>query len=104
MPNKDSVTYLQGFNAGITSSRGAVLELEKQIVGLKRLVNCKHMRVSSIRLSDGYSCACLTCGETWVKKDKPLTEEEMASKLIFDNWEGHNKWRESKGLKPINAE
>lgn len=72
--SKDSLTYLQGYNAGRTSIKEEVIEREKQIRELKRLVNCKHMRVGSIRILDGYACKCLTCGHEWKEKDKPLSE------------------------------
>ena len=85
--NKDSVTYLQGFNTGVSTSKDRVIELDEQIRELKRLVNCKHMRVGSIRLLDGYSCKCLTCGYEWEEKDKPLSEFEkfMKAGMLREN-------------------
>ena len=74
------VTYLQGYNAGRTSIKEEVIGREKQIKELKRLVNCKHMRVGSIRLLNGYSCKCLICGHEWKEKDKPLSEFEKFMK------------------------
>ena len=74
------VVYLQGFNAGVSSIKEEVAKKERQIIELKRLVNCKHMRVGSVRLAGGFSCICLTCGHKWTKKDKPLSEFEKFMK------------------------
>lgn len=46
---------------------------------------CKHLRVSGIRVENGYGCECLACGFTWFKKDKPLTEAEKADKARFEH-------------------
>jgi hypothetical protein len=84
---KNDHAYLKGYNAGRSSIKEEVFECEKQIKELKRLVDCKHMRVGSKRLIDGFSCMCLTCGEKWTTKDEPLSEFEKFMKAGMEREE-----------------
>jgi hypothetical protein len=76
----NQLLYIKGFNAGRASMKSDTFKLERQIRELKRLVDCKHMRVGSYKTPLGYSCKCLTCGHEWAKKDKPLSEFEAFMK------------------------
>lgn len=104
MNKKNSTAFLQGVNYQKKEFDKVVAEKDRQIKELKRLISCKHLRVHSERVENGYNCGCLTCGHLWFEKDKPLTDAEKISKQLFEGWQRHNKYREGRGLKRLNAE
>ena len=80
MKSNSSVQYIQGRHDGRKESKDIVDKLANEVISLKKIVNCKHLRVSGIRAEDGFMNTCMTCGHQWFKTDRPLTELELMDK------------------------
>lgn len=82
--DSSKVSYIQGRNDGKKESKEIIAKLTKEVISLKKIINCKHLRAGSIRAEDGYMKTCLTCGHQWFKTDKPLTAIEKLDKANFE--------------------